>query len=91
MRTQRAAGPDPYRFSYSRQMPRRTHEELELRRRYEARKRYRFMLLERPLGPWRESRTDAYADGIKACEATVDRHTGNVYLNVFSWVWEAEI
>jgi hypothetical protein len=49
------------------------------------------MLLERPLGPWRESRTDAYADGIKACEATVDRHTGNVYLNVFSWVWEAEI
>jgi hypothetical protein len=86
----RATRPRQDTFTYTTRRPRRSAEEAELARQYEARRRFRFMLLERPLGPWRDSRSAAIRDGIDAGEASYDEQDGRSYLGPLSWIWEVE-
>lgn len=54
-------------------------------------RRYRAMLLDRPIGPWRSGRSEAIVDAIRAGEASVDEHSRNAYLGVFCWIRESRI
>lgn len=52
----------------------------------EARRRYRFMMLDRPAAPWRRTIHEAQRDAIRAGEAHRDEHSVFLYFGVFAWI-----
>lgn len=52
---------------------------------------YRASVFGKPLGPWRERRADALQDAVDVGQASVDEHTGTVYLTVPAKIIDREL
>jgi len=48
--------------------------------------RWRLMMFDRPIGPWRDKLADAQADAIESGNADRDEHSGQVFYTVPAWL-----